>query len=127
MNYFSLDKTNVLRIIVTNSNEDDIITTKELLCLPGNPDVGWIPSSVPKYKQSAKTLSEEDIEKITLPKHLSPLHQEILSVHYKFNHLPFTIMLRLSNMSILSCRFLKLRNDFPPCVSCLFGKDYCYK
>ena len=26
--YFSLDKTNVLRIIVTNSNGDDIITTK---------------------------------------------------------------------------------------------------
>ena len=31
-------------------------------------------------------------------------------------------MLRLSNMSILPCRFLKLRNDFPPCVSCLFGQ-----
>ena len=30
--YFSLDKTNVLRIIVTNSNGDDIITTKEYLC-----------------------------------------------------------------------------------------------
>ena len=26
--YFSLDKTNVLRIIVSNSNGDDIITTK---------------------------------------------------------------------------------------------------
>ena len=43
---FSLDKTNVLRIIVTNSNGDDIITTKEHLRSPNNPDVGWIPSSV---------------------------------------------------------------------------------
>ena len=25
-------------------------------------------------------------------------------------------------MSIFPCRFLKLGNDFPPCVSCLFGK-----
>ena len=48
---FSLDKTNVLRIIVTNSNGDDIIITKEHLRSPNNPDVGWIPSSVPEYKQ----------------------------------------------------------------------------
>ena len=60
---FSLDKTNVLRINVTNSNGDDIITTKEHLRPPNNPDIGWIPSSVPEYKQSAKTLSEKDIEK----------------------------------------------------------------
>ena len=37
---FSLDKTIVLRIIVTNSYGDDIITTKEHLRLPNNPDVG---------------------------------------------------------------------------------------
>ena len=64
---FSLDKTNVLRIIVTNINGDDIITTKEHLCLPNNPDVGWIPSLVPEYKQSAKTISEKDIEKSRRP------------------------------------------------------------
>ena len=89
-----------------NSNGDDIITTKENLRSPNNPDVGWIPSSVPEYKKSAKTLSEKDIEKINSPKHLSPLQQEFLSVHYKLNHLPFTIILRLSNMSILPRRFL---------------------
>ena len=33
-------------------------------------------------------------------------------------------MLRLSKMSILPCRFLKLRNDLPPCVSCLFGQAH---
>ena len=83
---FSPYKTNVLRIIVTNSNGDDIITTKEHLRSPNNPDVGWIPSSVPEYKQSAKTLSEKDIEKITSPKHLSPLQKEFLSVHYKLKN-----------------------------------------
>ena len=65
--YFSLDETNFLRIIVTNSNGDDIITTKEHLCSPNNPDVGWSHSSVSEYKQSAKTLSEEDIEKSRRP------------------------------------------------------------
>ena len=52
---------------MTNSNGDDIITTKEHLRLPNNTDVGWIPSSVPEYKQSAKTLSEEDISKSRRP------------------------------------------------------------
>ena len=46
----SLDEANVLRIVVTNSNGDDIVTTKEHLRSPANPDVGWIPSSVPEYK-----------------------------------------------------------------------------
>ena len=46
-----------------NSNGDDIIATKENIRTPSNPDVGWTPSSVTEYKQSAKTLSEEDIEK----------------------------------------------------------------
>ena len=33
-------------------------------------------------------------------------------------------MLRLSNMSILPRRLLKLRNDLTPCVSCLFGQAH---
>ena len=122
--YVSLDETNFPRIIVMNSNGDDIITTKEHLHSLSNPDVRWITSSVPKYKQSFKTLSEEDIEKITSPKKLSPLQQEFLSVHYKINYLPFTIMSRLSNMSILPRQFLKIRNDLPPCVSYLFGQAH---
>ena len=31
-------------------------------------------------------------------------------------------MLRLAKMIILPRRFIKLRNDLPPCVSCLFGQ-----
>ena len=34
-------------------------------------------------------------------------------------------MLRLSNISIIPRRFLKLRNNFSPCVSCLFGQAHC--
>ena len=68
---------------------------------------------------------EEDIEKIASPKHLSPLQQEFFSVHYKLCHLPFTIILRLSKLRILPCRFIKLRNDLLPCVSCFFGQAHC--
>ena len=33
-------------------------------------------------------------------------------------------MLWLAKMIILPCRFLKLRNDLPPFVSCLFGQAH---
>jgi hypothetical protein len=33
-------------------------------------------------------------------------------------------MLRLSKFGILPQRFLKLQNDMPPCVSCIFGKAH---
>ena len=33
-------------------------------------------------------------------------------------------MLRLSKLGILPRRFIKLRNDLPPCVSCLFGQAH---
>ena len=40
--YFSLDETNVLRIVVTNNNGYDIITNKEYLRLLRNPPNIWI-------------------------------------------------------------------------------------
>ena len=122
--YFSLEEANILKVFVTNNNGDNIVTTKEHLCSPSNTNIGWIPESVPEYGQAAKVLLEESIKKVTSPTHLSSLQQEFFSVHCKLNHLPFTIILHISKMSILPRRFLKLRNNFPPCVSCLFGKSY---
>ena len=42
---FSLDEANTLNIVVTNTNGDNIVTTKENICSPSNPDIGWIPES----------------------------------------------------------------------------------
>ena len=41
--YFSIDKANILKIVVTITNGYNIVTTKENLCSPSNPDIGWIP------------------------------------------------------------------------------------
>ena len=120
----ALDENGVLRIVVMNSNGEDITTAREFLRSPGNPDIGWIPTSVPEYQSRAKEISDEDMTKITSPVHLSPLQQEFLSVHHKLFHLPFTIMLRLSKFGVLPKRFLKLRNNLPPCVSCMFGQSH---
>ena len=122
---FKLDENGIIRFVVTSiASEEDIETTSDHLRSPSNPDIGWIPTSVPEYRSTSKMLTEEEIKNLTSPTHLSPLQQEFLSVHYKMNHLPFTNMLRLSNFGILPRRFLKLRNDMPPCVSCMFGKAH---
>ena len=36
-----------MKIIVTNTNGENIVTTKKRLCSPSNPDIGWIPESAP--------------------------------------------------------------------------------
>ena len=59
--YFFLDKANILKIVVKNSNGDNIVTTKEHLHSLSNPDIGWIPESAPEYGKAAKLLSEEAI------------------------------------------------------------------
>ena len=59
--YFSLDKANILIIVVTNTNGDNIVTTKEHHLSPSNPDIGWIPESAPEYWQVTKLLLEEAI------------------------------------------------------------------
>ena len=73
--YFSLDEANILIFFVTNTNGDNIVTTKEHIFSPSNPDIGWIPESAPEYRQTAKLLLEESIESITSSTHLSSLQQ----------------------------------------------------
>ena len=119
-----LDDNNVMQISVTTADGTEIQTTREHLRSPGNPDVGWIPSSAPEYNQSASQLTEEQVNNIISPSHLSPLQQEFLSLHCKLLHLPFSVMLRMSKIGILPRRFLKLRNNLPPCTSCLFGQAH---
>ena len=122
---FQLDGSNVLRLTVVTSNGEEITTTKEHLRSPTNPDIGWIPTSTPELESAARHLTDEQIEEITLPMHLSPLQQEFLSRHCQLLHLPFSTMLRMSKIGLLPSRFLKLRNDLPPCVSCMFGQSHC--
>ena len=97
---FQLDDSNVLHFTVTSSDGTEIVTTRENLCAPKISDIGWIPQSVPEYKSAAHNLSDEEIEKIASPIHLSPLQQEFLSLHCKLSHLPFTIMLRMATLGI---------------------------
>ena len=119
-----MDDANVLRFIVLDSNSKEIITTREHLRSPSNPDVGWIPSSTQEYNAAAESLSDKEVEALCSPLHLSPLQQEFLSLHNRLFHLPFAMMLRLCKFGILPKRFLKLRNNLPPCASCMFGQAH---
>ena len=110
----------VLRIQVADSNGVQFTITAEYLHNPNNPDIGWIPTSILEYCSSADHLTDEHLECISSPQYLSPLQQEFLSLHHRLFHLPFTVMLRLAKLGILPRKFLKLRNDLPPCYpACL--------
>ena len=63
----------MLRITVTTSDAEEIENTREFLKSPNNPDVGWIPSSVPEFKSTANSLSEDYVRKMSSLHHLSPL------------------------------------------------------
>ena len=58
MKYISLDEADILKIVVTNTNGDNIVTTKEHLRSPSNTDIGWIPESAPEYVQATNLLPE---------------------------------------------------------------------
>ena len=114
----------MLHFVVTDNNGKDIATTREHLRSPSNPDIGWIPSSVPEYGSASRCLTDKEVKTLCSPLHLSPLQQEFLSLHNKLSHLPFTTMLRLCKLGVLPKRFLKLRNNLPPCASCMFGQAH---
>ena len=70
-----LDDTGVLRFVVTDNNGKDIATTREHLRSPSNPDIGWIPSSVPEYGSASRCLTDKEVKTLCSPLHLSPLRK----------------------------------------------------
>jgi hypothetical protein len=119
-----LDDDAVLRIRVRTMNGDLLDTTKESLRAPEDPDIGWIPASVPEKRDAASNLSDEEISRMTNPTTLSPLQEEFLALHERLWHLPFPTMFRLVKLGFLPSKFRKLKNKAPPCVSCLFGQAH---
>ena len=92
-----LDEDATLRIQVRSKNDELIETTKESLRSPSDPDIGWIPTSIPEKKATVSTLSDDDIKKISDPVTLSPLQEEFLALHERLWHLPFSVMFRLES------------------------------
>ena len=73
---------------------------------------------------ASKRVSWADVVKANKePSSLSLLQEKFLRWHERCNHLPYAKMLLLSKQGILPKEFLKLENNFPPCGSCLFGRQ----
>ena len=43
------------------------------LCAPTNPDIDWIPLSIPEFRLEARDLTDEDVSKIVSLAHLFQL------------------------------------------------------
>ena len=120
----TLGPDSVLRFKVKTSSGDEIETTKEFLRDPKSPDIGWIPTSVPETKNVTADIPDEVLKKISNPVKLNPLEEELLALHERLWHLPFSVMFRMVKMGLLPKKFCKLKNKTPPCVSCLLRQAY---
>ncbi len=106
-------------------NGDIIETDASHITHLEQPDVTNIPTDLPTYCQEGKKgLTTKDIAAIANPQTLSPLQQEFLARHHRLYHMPFHRMIQLAQEGHLPCRFLKLQNNTPICVSCKFGQAH---
>ena len=71
----SLDEKAVLQFQVRTTNDKVIETTKESLRSPDDPDIGWIPATLPEKKEAESNLTKKDIYDITNPVYVSPLQE----------------------------------------------------
>ena len=121
--YIALDDNKVLRITVLDPNNKEFTTIAEFLHSSSNPDIGRISTSISEYRVAQMTLQTKR-STITSPYHYSLLQEDLLNLHHWLFHLPFSIMLYLSTLRILTKRFFELENDLPPCVLYKFGKGH---
>ena len=103
---------------------EEITTTWESLRFPETPYIGWIPISVPDFLKTSGLLTTQKLANIAKSCVFSQLQQEFLVLHHHLNHISSASMLCLEKYGILPWRFLKLKNDTPPCVSCHLGKAH---
>ena len=87
-----LDDDVVLQIHVRTKSEELIEAKKESLRAPDDPDIGRTPTTIPEKPDTASKLSEYDLYKLTNQVTLYPLQEELLALHERFWHLPFTVM-----------------------------------
>ncbi len=119
-----LNEDNQLTCKVVSASGDELTATQEQLRDPNLPDIAHIPSNIPDYKELATTISDDQLKAIANPVQLSPLQEEWLALHERLWHLPQSIMFRMVKAGFLNKKFLKLLNNRPPCVSCLFGQAH---
>ena len=58
------------------SSGDEFKTTREFLCDPKSPDIGWIPTSAPDKQKAAADSPDEVLKENSNPVKLSPLQKE---------------------------------------------------
>ena len=87
-----LDDDAVLRFRVGTKDDKLIEKSKESLCAPDEPDIGWTTSTVPDKREAVADLSEKEIKQLSNPVSLSPLQEDFVAMHERLWHFPFSVM-----------------------------------
>ena len=83
-----------------------------------------LPTTLSKVQEAAKHLSDQELVSILNPRSLNPTEQEFIDMHHRLLHLPYSIMFQLSKSVLLPKYFLHLKDQPPPCASCMSGAQH---
>ena len=85
------------------------------------PDISNVPISIEGYASKLHNLTTFELEDISKPKILDDDQQDLVFLHNKMIHLPFTAMIKLAENENIDKCFAKLKNIRPFCMFCVFG------
>jgi hypothetical protein len=106
---------------IGRSDGSTSVVLPETLLFIENPDIASIPQTTEQYAREACNLTPQQFSSIANPQTLSPLQEEMLSLHTRLHHLPIPKMIALAEKGEIPKRLALLKGRAPVCVACLFA------
>jgi hypothetical protein len=121
--FLGVDYINDMQMVchIQQSDGTELFIVPEMLNFIENPDIASIPQTNEEYYDQCHYLDPSDLEKIVHPQALSPLQEEMMSIHCRLHHTPFPRLIVMAELGEIPKRLAQLRDRCPICVSCLFG------
>lgn len=69
-------------------------------------------------------MTSDQLKAIAKPEILDDNQRDLMALHCKMNHLPFSAMIKLTESGRIKKRFVKLKDRLPVFMSCVFGMSH---
>ena len=69
-------------------------------------------------------MTSDQLKTIAKPEILNDNQRDLMALHCKMNHLPFSAMIKLTESGRIKKCFVKLKDRLPVFMSCVFGMSY---
>jgi hypothetical protein len=115
----------VLKHKIWTQNDTEFFVDGILLSPLNALDISTIPATVEQYVAELPKLTRQQLEQISNPQTLDDDQRELMTLHFKMNHLPLPAMITLAENNKINRKFAKLKHRLPICMSCIFGTSHC--